>query len=139
VKNDRRRPPPAEPFATLVWTLPVRVWDISRGGCGLEVTRPVETGTSGQLGLSIGGRRHEDDVRIARCQHREGSGARYFVGAELLRTRPLDERSIRLALGELMDADNGHSPSSSSLQEVETEPGLQGASRAPPEPATKKA
>ena len=36
-------------FGMLVWTLPVRLLDVSRGGCRVEVARHIETGTSGQL------------------------------------------------------------------------------------------
>jgi hypothetical protein len=100
-------------LGTLVWTVPVRLLDVSRAGCRFESPRALETGVNGQLRIPLGGRVHVDDVRVARCQVREGAGQRYLVGAELLCTRRLNTRSIRLAIGELIDehdASEGSAP-----------------------------
>lgn len=89
-------------LATLVWTVPVRIVDVSRSGCRLESSRWLSIGTSGHLRLTFEGRTHQDDVRIARCQVREGAGSTYVLGAELLATRRLSDRSIRMAIGQLI-------------------------------------
>jgi hypothetical protein len=126
-------------LATLVWTVPVRILDVSRSGCRLEAARWLEIGTSGQLRLALGGRTHQDDVRIARCQLREGSGQNYFLGAELLRIRRLDARSIRMAIGELIGehAASEHPPPANPgllVPDRGSEQMAKGVSRAPPRP-----
>jgi hypothetical protein len=82
----------------LVWTLPVRLLDVSRSGCLVEVARHLEVGTSGQLQLEMDGVLHLDDVRVCRCQMREGASRVHHAGVELLRTRRLSRRSLRLAM-----------------------------------------
>lgn len=82
----------------LVWTLPVRLLDVSRNGCLVEVARHLETGTNGQLQLEMDGVVHLDDVRVCRCQVREGASRVHHAGVELLRTRRLSRRSLRLAM-----------------------------------------
>jgi hypothetical protein len=88
----------ADAFGMLVWTLPVRLVDLSRGGCLVEVARHLETGTNGQLQLEVDGVLHLDDVRVCRCQMREGASRVHHAGVELLRTRRLSRRSLRLLL-----------------------------------------
>lgn len=127
-------------FATLVWTVPVRIIDVSRSGCRLESTRWLDTGTSGQLRLALDGHTHQDDVRIARCLRREGAGQSYFLGAELLRTRRLNARSIRLAIGRLIGEGQvaEHPPPSTvglAVPDRESEQMAKAVSRAPPMPA----
>jgi hypothetical protein len=89
------------PVATLVRSVPVRLVELSRGGCRLECSSRLEAGASGQLAVGLRGLLRVDDVRIARCQPREGAGQAYHVGAELLRTRRLGRRTVRMALREL--------------------------------------
>lgn len=124
-------------LATLVWTVPVRVLDVSRSGCRLEARRWLRVGISGQLTLQIGGRRRQDDIRIARCQLREGTGRRYFLGAELLPTRRLNDESIRLAFDRVASTHGSVSDysvvtSEQSPPDRETEQEAKGVSRAPP-------
>jgi hypothetical protein len=90
-----------EPVAALVRSVPVRLVEVSRGGCRLECSSRVETGTSGQLAVGLYGVLRVDDVRVARCQRREGAGEAYNVGAELLRTRRLGRRTVRMVVSEL--------------------------------------
>ena len=87
-----------EGFGMLVWALPVRLVDVSRGGCRVETDRHLPTGANGQLHLEVDGRLHLDDVRVSRCQMRAGAGRVFDVGVELLETRRLSRRSLRLAL-----------------------------------------
>ncbi len=121
----------------LVRSVPVRIVDVSRSGCRLESSHWVDSGTSGQLRLSLGGNSHEDDIRIARCQLREGAGRSFVLGAELLPTRRLNARSIRLAIGELIGEReiSEHPPPGTQLPDRESEQQAKGVSRAPPVPA----
>ena len=91
-----------ERVATLVRSVPVRLVEVSRGGCRFECASRIEAGTSGQLAVGLHGLTRIDDVRIARCQQRQGAGAAFHVGAELLRTRRLGRRSVRLAVREMI-------------------------------------
>ena len=91
-----------ERVATLVRSVPVRLIEVSRGGCRLECTNWVETGMSGQLAVGLQGLMRVDDVRIARCQQRVGAGSLYSVGAELLRTRRLGRRTVRMAVTKII-------------------------------------
>jgi len=90
--------PENDRVASLVRTVPVRLLDVSRSGCQLETERWLETGVCGQLVMELDGRLRVQDVRVARCQPREGAGSLFQVGAELLRTRRLTERSVRMAV-----------------------------------------
>ena len=89
--------------ATLVRIVPVRVLDVSRGGCRLETGRSLAPGVTARLSVQIAGRLRLDDVRVARCQQRAGAGAVYHVGAELLGTRRLHGRSVRFAVAQVID------------------------------------
>ena len=118
-----------ERVATLVRSVPVRLVEISRGGCRLECNSRIEAGMSGQLAVGLQGLMRIDDVRIARCQQRMGAGPVYQVGAELLRTKPLARRSVRMAVrgltsaltaGGIMSENGGDAPS------AEDEPGSTG-------------
>jgi len=122
-------------FATLVRNVPVRLLDVSRAGCRLESSQWIPTGTTGLLHLSLRGRHHEDDIRIARCRLREGAGSNYFLGVELLPTRRLNGQSIRLAIGQLVgEREDGEALASpQALPDRESGQPGKGVSRAPPE------
>ena len=96
-----------DPVATLVRSVPVRLVEVSRGGCRLECASRIESGTSGQLAVEFAGLLRVDDVRVARCQQRMGAGAVYQVGAELLRTRSLSRRTVRMAIRTLISGEQG--------------------------------
>jgi hypothetical protein len=87
-----------ERIGMLVSTVPVRLVDVSRGGCRIEVGRHLAVGSNGQLQLELDGVLHVDDVRVCRCQQREGASRGFLLGVELLRTRRLSRRSLRLAV-----------------------------------------
>lgn len=102
-ERDDRRPDAVFPaVATLVRSVPVRVVEVSRGGCRLETDRRLEAGTSGLLAVPLAGLVHVDDVRVARCHQRPGAGMTYQVGAELLKTRRLGRRSLRAAVARIV-------------------------------------
>ena len=94
-----------ESVATLVRSVPVRLIEVSRGGCRLECERRIESGTSGQLAVQLAGLMRVDDVRVARCQPRMGAGPVYQLGAELLRTRRLGRRTVRMAVRRIISGD----------------------------------
>jgi hypothetical protein len=94
-------------MATLVRSVPVRLVEISRGGCRLECSRRLESGTSGLLAVELAGLLRIDDIRIARCQPRIGAGPVFQVGAELLRTRRLGRRTIRMAVRKIIGGERG--------------------------------
>ena len=96
-----------EAVATLVRSVPVRLVEISRGGCRLECAVRLESGASGLLAVELAGLMRIDDVRVARCQRRAGAGAAYLVGAELLRTRRLGRRTVRMAVRKIISGERG--------------------------------
>jgi hypothetical protein len=85
----------------------VRLVEVSRGGCRLECDSRLETGTSGLLAVELAGLMRIDDVRVARCQQRVGAGATYQIGAELLRTRRLGRRTVRMAVRKIISDERG--------------------------------
>ncbi len=91
----------------LVRSVPVRLVEVSRSGCRFECASRVESGTSGLLAVELAGLTRIDDVRVARCQQRVGAGALYQVGAELLRTRRLGRRTVRMAVRKMIDDERG--------------------------------
>jgi len=96
-----------EGIATLVRSVPVRLVEVSRSGCRLECASRIESGTSGQLAVELAGLMRIDDIRVARCQQRMGAGAVYQVGAELLRTRRLGRRTVRMAIRRIISGATG--------------------------------
>lgn len=128
-----------EAVATMVRTVPVRVVEVSRGGCRFESPARLEPGLSGQLALRMQGTSRIDDVRVARCQRRVGSHELYEIGAELLKTRRLGRRSVRLAVREIISEQArgiGHvpgvTPAPATLEPWTSGPGLRLVGRAPP-------
>lgn len=62
--------------------LPVRLMNISRSGCLLQVSRPVRVGTVGRLRIALDDAECADDVRVARCSALPGAACE--LGVELL-------------------------------------------------------
>ena len=137
--HDGRRGDRADSLATLVRSVPVRLVEVSRGGCLLECPRPLESGTSGVLAVELAGLLRMDDIRVARCQARAGAGPTFHVGAELLKTRRLGRRTIRMAVGTIINGAGGASRAAQG--EERTSPGQgrpkevsrKGDGRAPPD------
>lgn len=84
--------------------IPTRLVEISLSGGLLESALRIEEGTVGALRLEVQGRVYSDDVRATRCVAIEGSGSRYLIGVEFLRTARQDDSSIR---GAMLNALNG--------------------------------
>ena len=76
----------------------IRLIEVSRSGCLLESTRHVAPGVSGEIRIAFEGRVLVEALRVTRCQRIEGAGPLYRLGAEFLRTRQLDDWSLRRAL-----------------------------------------
>jgi hypothetical protein len=126
-----------ESVATLVRSVPVRLVEVSRGGCRLECASRIESGTSGQLAVELLGLMRIDDIRVARCQQRMGAGEVFHVGAELLRTRRLGRRTVRMAVRKIISSerDVGEARVSQAPVPQETPPGevsVPSEGRAPP-------
>jgi hypothetical protein len=141
VSDSQRSNQHGEAFGMLVSTLQVRLVEVSRTGCLVEVARHLEPGTNGQLQLDVEGLLHIDDVRVCRCRMREGASRGHYAGVELLRTRRLSRRSLRLAMRRIIG--EHHAPAAHSFQESVTQPTFDGREsrrrregcRAPPVPA----
>lgn len=93
---------PVPPTATLIAEVPVVVVDVSRCGCLIETTRPLDPGAVGTLRLGIEGREYVEDFRVARCTALSGRGSTYRVGVEFLRTRRMTDVSLRHAVTHLV-------------------------------------
>jgi hypothetical protein len=87
--------------ATLIAEVPVVVVDVSRAGCLIESTRPLEPGVVGTLRLSVDGRDYVEDFRVARCTALSGRGSTFRIGLEFLRTRRVADISLRHAVTHL--------------------------------------
>jgi len=101
-----------EIVGVLARQVPTRLLEISVSGCLLESGLRIEEGTVGALRLQVQGREYSEDVRATRCVAIEGSGSRYLVGVEFLRTGRSDDTSIRRAMASAL---NAHAPGSLSL------------------------
>jgi len=76
--------------------VPVRLVNISRSGCLLQVARSIAVGTVGRLRIAIDDTEYADDVRVARVTAR-GTGCE--LGVELLWVPMVNEpRSDRRSL-----------------------------------------
>jgi hypothetical protein len=93
--------------ATLVRLVPVRLVEVSRGGCRLECSSRLGSGASGLLAVEFEGLMRADDIRVVRCEPRAGAGAVFQIGAELLRTRRLGRRSVRMAVTTILRGERG--------------------------------
>jgi hypothetical protein len=78
------RPGSREPAMVIVFQqeLPVRLLNIGRSGCLLQVSRPVRVGTVGRLRIALDEAECADDVRVARCTALPGTACE--LGVELL-------------------------------------------------------
>jgi hypothetical protein len=124
-------------YAVLVSSVPVQLVDISRGGCRIGAPRWMPVGTTGLLQVEIDGAVCSDDIRVSRCQPREGAGPVFHLGVELLRTRRLTRHSLRLAVRTILgDQRAGALPARDEEPDPATEERRderrKGISRAPP-------
>lgn len=87
--------------ASLVQQVPMRVLDVSRGGCLFESSQPVKAGRMATVRLALNGGWYVEDVRVTRCEPIPGRASAYHVGAEFLRTRRMPEQSLQAAVARL--------------------------------------
>ncbi len=84
---------PPRLLGALVRQIPVRVLDMSLGGCLLESNVPVGHGTGGDLHVDVNGGTTSDGLRVCRCRLIHGAGAVFRLGAEFSPSR--NGRSLR--------------------------------------------
>jgi len=80
VNHDRRGRP--RMLGALVREVPVRLLDMSEGGCLLETSVPINQGTAGELYVPIDGEMRSDALRVCRCSLVRGAGSVFRLGAE---------------------------------------------------------
>ncbi len=80
-------------LGALIRQVPVRVLDMSAGGCLLETDVPVSHGTGGELHVPVDGYTTTDGLRVCRCQLIHGAGSVFRLGAEFTPSR--NGRSLR--------------------------------------------
>ncbi|NOT25180.1 MAG: PilZ domain-containing protein [Acidobacteria bacterium] len=76
----------------------VRLLNFSPSGCLVETNTRVDIGTIGFLQFVIDGKEFADDVQVVRCQHIEGAGSLYHIGARFLWTEAATKGTLRRAL-----------------------------------------
>jgi len=79
-------------------SIEIRLIEVSRSGCLLESSRQVAPGTAGEIRIDFDGRVLIEALRVTRCKRIEGAGPLFRLGAEFIRTRQLDDWSLRRAL-----------------------------------------
>lgn len=88
----------------LVRDVPIRVIDVSAGGCLLEASVPISHGTAGELHLAIDGQMRSDALRVCRCSLVRGAGSLFRIGAEFA---PMPHgASVRALLAPTFDGDS---------------------------------
>jgi hypothetical protein len=105
--NRGSKPKGVAATATLVAQVPVVVVDVSRCGCLIESTRPLEAGAIGTLQLNVDGNEYVEDFRVARCTALSGRGSTFRIGVEFLRTRRETDVSLRHAVTQLVSIRTG--------------------------------
>jgi len=80
-------------LGALIRQVPVRLMDVSAGGCLLESNVPVGHGTGGELHVALDGEQTSDGLRVCRCQLVRGAGSVFRLGAEFTPSR--NGRSLR--------------------------------------------
>lgn len=99
---EHAKSPEAATLIVFQQELRVRLVNLSRTGCLLEVSRPVRVGTVGRLCVVLGDAEYADDVRVARCT--PGKGANCELGLELLRVpKPKEPRRDAPSLALMLD------------------------------------
>ncbi|MFB3855369.1 MAG: hypothetical protein ACE148_16335 [Vicinamibacterales bacterium] len=79
----------------LVRAVPVKLVDVSRGGCLLMSDIPVDAGTHGELQVRAEAGECWDALRVSRCSHVDGSSGPFRIGAEFLRPQVSDRFGVR--------------------------------------------
>jgi hypothetical protein len=83
-------------------TSPVRLWDLSTGGCLLESREQFPVGTVGVLRIDLDGHQWCEWFRVCRVQAEEGRQGTSLLGAEFLLLAPPRHDSLRRAARDLL-------------------------------------
>ena len=85
-------------ITSLTRTKPIRVYDVSAGGCLLESREPLPVGTVGLLTMNFDGRLRQEWIRVSRVQADESRRGPCVVSVEFLPLEPAGAESLRGAV-----------------------------------------
>ena len=85
-------------ITSLTRNKPIRIYDVSAGGCLLESREPLPVGTVGLLTMDFDGRRRQEWIRVCRVQADESRRGPCLVSVEFLPLEPAGADSIRGAM-----------------------------------------
>lgn len=108
-------------ITSLTRTKPIRIYDVSAGGCLLESREPLPVGTVGLLTMNFDGRLRQEWIRVCRVQADESRRGPCLVSVEFLPLEPAGAESLRGAVLRLraMGA-RSHFPTSSGRSSGDT-------------------
>ena len=90
---DPSQTPPS--IGVLLRRVPVRVHDISIGGCLIEAAGTLPDGSIGVLELTVGGEQHSETLRVCRSEARKPGAAPARSGARFLALSSRPSTSVR--------------------------------------------
>ena len=85
-------------ITSLTRTKPIRIYDVSAGGCLLESREPLPIGTVGLLTMNFDGRLRQEWIRVCRVQADESRRGPCLVSVEFLPLEPAGAESLRGAV-----------------------------------------
>jgi hypothetical protein len=85
-------------ISSLTRTKPIRIYDVSAGGCLLESREPLPVGTVGLLTMNFDGRLRQEWIRVCRVQADESRRGPCLVSVEFLPLEPASAESLRGAV-----------------------------------------
>ena len=85
-------------ITSLTRSKPIRIYDVSAGGCLLESREPLPVGTVGLLTMDFDGRRRQEWIRVCRVQADESRRGPCLVSVEFLPLEPAGAESLRGAV-----------------------------------------
>jgi hypothetical protein len=85
-------------IASLTRTKPIRVYDVSAGGCLVESRESFPVGTVGLLSMDFDGCRRQEWIRVCRVHAHEGRRGTCLVSVEFLPLEPAGVDSLRGAM-----------------------------------------
>jgi PilZ domain-containing protein len=91
-------------FIALKRTSPIRIWNVSSGGCLLESRERFPVGAVGVLHVDLDGQPRREWFRVCRVHAVEGRRGTCLLGAEFLPLAPAGHDSLRRAASDLLGA-----------------------------------
>lgn len=85
-------------ITSLTQTKPIRIYDVSAGGCLIETRESIAVGTVGLLTMDFEGRQREEWIRVCRVHAAERRQGTYLVSVEFLPLEPAGDDSLRGAV-----------------------------------------